>query len=150
MRVADPFLLDTSAFITLTDREQGVQRIRELLQGAKRGELILYACFVSLTEVQYIKTYDAGSNKARRIMREIRKFPILWMHSDDDLCVRAADLKANHSISFADAFVAAAALRVNAVLVHKDPQFAALAGELKQEMLPPKSPAPVSGPGTTN
>jgi predicted nucleic acid-binding protein len=148
--VADPFLLDTSAFITLTDREPGVERVRELLKAAKRGELTLYACFVSLTEVQYVKTYDVGAEKARRILGDIRKFPILWIHSDDTLCAGAADLKASHTIAFADAFVAAAALRVNAVLVHKDPQFAALAGQLKQEMLPPKTSTSLSGRGKTS
>ena len=148
--MADPLLLDTSAFITLTDREPGVERIREVLKAAKRGELILYACFVSLTEVQYVKTYDLGAEKARRILCSIRKFPILWIHSDDALCARAADLKASHTIAFADAFVAAAALRVNAVLIHKDPQFAAIAGQLKQEMLPPKSSAPLVGRAKTS
>jgi PIN domain nuclease of toxin-antitoxin system len=33
----DAFLLDTSAFLTLTDREPGVDRVRELLRAAKRG-----------------------------------------------------------------------------------------------------------------
>jgi predicted nucleic acid-binding protein len=64
---------------------------------------------------------------------------VVWLHSDDAFCDSAAALKASHRISFADAFVAAAALRVDATLVHKDPQFAALAGLVKQEMLPPKT-----------
>ena len=72
--MADAFLFDTSAFITLTDREPGVDRVRELLSAARRGEMALYACFVSLTEVQYIKTYDDGPEKARRIMNAIQRF----------------------------------------------------------------------------
>ena len=103
--------------------------------------MAVYACFVSLTEVQYIKTYDDGAEKAHRIMNAIRKFPISWIHSDAALCASAAELKAAHTISFADAFVAAAALRKEGVLLHKDPQFKVLAGILKHEMLPPKGAA---------
>jgi predicted nucleic acid-binding protein len=61
--VPDLFLLDTSAFIALTDREPGVERVRELLKKAKRREISLYSCFVSLTEVHYIKTYDAWQRR---------------------------------------------------------------------------------------
>jgi hypothetical protein len=43
------------------------------------------------------------------------------------LCSEAAKLKAVHRVSFADAFVAATAKRVDAVLIHKGPEFAALA-----------------------
>lgn len=118
-----------------------MERVRELLTAAKRGDLTLFACFVSLTEVQYIKTYDDGVDKARHIMNAIRKFPILWIHSDAALCAAAAELKAAHTISFADAFVAATALRAGAVLLHKDPQFKPLAARITQEMLLPKTSA---------
>jgi predicted nucleic acid-binding protein len=140
--VAESFLLDSSAFIALTDREPGVERVRKVLKAAKRGEVALFACFVSLTEIQYIKTYDDGAEKARRIMTSILKFPIQWIHSDAILCAQAAEFKAAHTISFADAFVAAAALRVGAVLIHKDPQFNALAAQVRQERLPFKTAVP--------
>jgi predicted nucleic acid-binding protein len=55
------------------------------------------------------------------------------------LCSEAATLKATHKISLADAFVAATALRVDGVLVHKDPEFGVLAGKVKQQALPLKS-----------
>ena len=59
--VADTFLLDSSAFIALTDKEPGAERIRNLLKAARRREVDLHACFVSLTEVRYILTYDRGA-----------------------------------------------------------------------------------------
>jgi hypothetical protein len=52
-------------------------------------------------------------------MTGILKFPIQWIHSDAVLCAQAAEFKAAHSISFADAFVAAAALRVSASSVRQ-------------------------------
>lgn len=74
LSMAELFLLDTSAFLTLTDREPGVDRVRHLLRAAKRGEVRLYGCFVSLVEAQYILTYDLGLDRARRIVSAIRKF----------------------------------------------------------------------------
>ena len=141
----EAFLLDTSAFLTLTDREPGVDRVRELLKAAKRGEVRLHACFVTLAEAQYILTYDLGSDRARRMLAAIKKFPIRWLHSDDALCASAADLKAQHKVSLADAFIAATAQRLGAVLVHKDPELAGLGNLVQQEVLPFKgAPAPAS------
>jgi hypothetical protein len=59
-------------------------------------------------------------------------------HSDNEWCSAAAKLKAAHKLSFADSFVVSLVQRLNATLVHKDPEIAALAGALKQQMLPPK------------
>jgi len=137
--VADRFLLDTSAFITLTDKEGGFERVQHLLRAARRGEVELHASFVTLTEVRYILTYDRGEEKAGRISDAIRKFPVAWHHSDDALCVEAAKVKAAHKVSFADAFVAATAQRFQATLVHKDPDFDALKGVIPLEALPPKT-----------
>lgn len=143
--VAESLLLDTSAFLTLTDKEDGFGRVQQLLRDARRGEVELHASFVTLTELRYILTYDRGEEKADRIGNAIRKFPVAWQHSDDALCVAAAKLKAAHKVSFADAFVAATAQRLNATLVHKDPEFEALHGVIKLEGLPPKnSPGPAA------
>ncbi len=136
--MADAFLLDTSAFLTLTDREPGVDRVRDLLKAAKRGEVRLHACFVTLAEVQYIITYDVGSDRARRVVNAIKKFPIHWIHSDDALCASAAEVKAAHKVSLADAFIAASAQRLGVVLLHKDPELAALGNHIQQELLPLK------------
>lgn len=85
---ADAFLLDTSAFLTLTDQEPGVERVRDLLKAAKRGDVQLHACFITLAEAQYILTYDLGADRARRLVAAIKKFPIRWLHSDEALCQR--------------------------------------------------------------
>jgi ribonuclease VapC len=48
--------------------------------------------------------------------------------------VQAAAIKACHALSLADAWIAAAAQREGAVLVHKDPDFSAL-DQVAQEWL---------------
>ena len=50
---------------------------------------------------------------------------------------RAAEIKAMNALSLADAWIAAAAIEQDVVLVHKDPEFNALA--LEQKVLPFKT-----------
>jgi predicted nucleic acid-binding protein len=116
--------------------------VKELLRAAVFGEVVVHASFASLTEVQYILSNEKGADAAWQTVGDILHLRLTWHHTDIALCASAAELKSAHKVSFADAFIAASTLRVNAVLVHKDPEFAPLAGQLKQEMLPPKnSPA---------
>jgi predicted nucleic acid-binding protein len=100
--------------------------------------------FASLTEVEYITSQAEGDEAARQQLTDLNSLPVQWLHSDASLCHEAARLKAAHRISFADAFIAATALRFDAMLVHKDPEFRTLAGDLKQHALPSKSGAPDS------
>lgn len=142
--MAERFLLDTSAFVAFLQGEPGAARVLELLEKAARREVEVLACFVTLTEVQYITFYDYGEEAARKAIADLKRLALSWQHSDDALCASAADLKALHKISLADAFVVAAALRFEALLVHKDPELAAIPSPLKQEMLPPKSAVPAT------
>lgn len=112
------------------------------LEHATAGRIQLHSSFATLTEVEYITAREEGREVARQRMADLSALPIHWLHSDAALCSEAAKLKAAHKISFADAFVAATARRFDATLIHKDPEFSALAGVVKQEMLPPKPSAP--------
>ena len=102
------------------------------------GRVALHASFVSLTEMEYITAQKLGPDKARELLESVEEQPVAWHHSDKALCSEAAKLKTAHQVSFADSFVAATALRLGAVLVHKDPEFDALKGVMKLHPLPPK------------
>nr|WP_255019102.1 PIN domain-containing protein [Cyanobium sp. WKJ7-Wakatipu] len=54
------------------------------------------------------------------------------MEASEPLLEQAAIIKALHSLSLADACIAAAAQQVGAILLHKDPEFRAIA-DLPQE-----------------
>jgi len=142
--VADAFVLDTSAILALTGNEPGADEVQARLTEAIAGRIELHSSFATLTEVEYITTQEEGGEVARQRMADLNALPIQWLHSDAALCSEAAKLKAAHKISFADAFVAATARRFDATLIHKDPEFHAFAGVVKQQMLPAKSGAPGS------
>lgn len=141
--MAERLVLDTSAWIALDEREPGADEIEEVLARAWLGEVELHACFVTLTELEYIRTQERDAAQAGELLAFVRAQPVRWLHSDDALCASAAQFKAAHRISLADSFVAATALRWDAVLVHKDPELAALGGTLRLHGLPPKQPGSV-------
>ncbi len=136
--MADRIVLDTSAFLALTGEEPGADEVQEFITRAIVGGLGLHASFVSLTEIDYITRQEEGEEAARQRLADLRILPVHWLHSDDALCAAAAEIKAAHKLSFADAFVAASARRLNATLVHKDPEFEALRGLLELYALPLK------------
>ncbi len=136
--MAEVFVLDTSAWIALEEQEPGADEVEAILAKAWLGEAPVHAGFATLTELEYIHTQEREARQAAELILFARAQPVQWLHSDDALCGSAAQLKAAHKISFADAFVAATALRWDAALVHKDSEFKALDGVIKLHALPLK------------
>ena len=60
------------------------------------------------------------------------------IYPDESLCLAAGEIKATHSVSLGDAFVAATAQLTSAVLIHKDPEFESLKGTISLQALPYK------------
>jgi predicted nucleic acid-binding protein len=129
------YLLDTSALLTFIEDEPGSDRVEEVLKDAA-----ILLPWPVLMEIYYITPQEKGRAEADRryaLIRQLRA-EILWT-MDEPILLTAARLKAEHHVSLADAVVAAFAIRNNAVLIHKDPEFDALAGLLPMEALPYKA-----------
>ncbi len=137
--MADAVVLDTSACFAFLENEAGADIVESYLLDARAERVAIHASFASLTEVEYITIQERSAADATEVLAKMKGWPVRWHHTDDVLCSEAAKLKAAHKISFADAFVAATALRLNAMLVHKDPEFDALDGIVKLHPLPPKT-----------
>ena len=129
------YLLDTSALLTFIEDEPGSDRVEEVLKDAA-----ILLPWPVLMETYYITLQEKGRAEADRRYALIRqlKTEILWA-MDEPILLTAARLKAEHHVSLANAVVAAFAIRNNAVLIHKDPEFDALAGLLPMEALPYKA-----------
>ena len=128
------WLLDSSALLALRDDEDGAERVAQLLQSAQDGESRCLVCFMSRMEVLYRVWKDEGERNGRLADAQLQSLPITWVPCSDARLEQAAAIKANHHLSVADAWIAAAAQREGAVLVHQDPEFRALA-QMPQEWL---------------
>lgn len=134
----DPVLLDTSAIFAFLEDEQGADMVRGYIDAATRGERRLLLSFATLTELRYVIMQEQNTPAADRAVALVKAWPVVWVQSDEPLCLKAAEFKARHHLSFADTFVAATAQRHSAGLVHKDPEFEVLADEILLLPLPYK------------
>ncbi len=125
------YVLDTSAILTLIEDEDGADRVEEILRS---GKVLLP--WTVLLEINYITRQESGETEADRRYAMLRESPvtILW-NVDEQLILAASRMKARHRISFADSMILAYTLRNDAVLIHKDPEFDALAEQVAQEQL---------------
>ncbi len=130
------YLIDTSALLTLRDDEDGAAQVADLLRRAQGQRVSCLACFMTGMEILYRVWKDEGEQAGRLAFEQCRALPLEWVHESDGLLERAAELKATHRLSLADAWIAAAALEEGAVLVHKDPELAHV--DCPQQVLPYK------------
>ncbi|HEY6321484.1 MAG TPA: PIN domain-containing protein [Thermoanaerobaculia bacterium] len=134
--MADRFLLDTSAILALTDREEGWEAVAALLQEAAAGQCQLECCAASLMDLYYLTIREQSEEAAAQLVATLKSWPVRWIYPDERLFLLAGRIKALHQLSFADALIAATAKLHGATLVHKDPEIEALAAELEQRTLP--------------
>ncbi|MBU2604032.1 MAG: PIN domain-containing protein [Actinobacteria bacterium] len=130
-----PYLLDTSALLSFIEDEPGADRVEQALQQATT--LVPWPV---LLEAHYITLREKGEAEAYRRTALVKQLEvkILW-DMDESTLLTAARLKAEHGVSLADAIIAAFALRRDAILMHKDPEFEALTGLVLMEALPYKT-----------
>ena len=133
-----PYVFDTSALLTFIEDEAGADQVQELLEKAKRGEVILMVSFMSFMEVYYISLQERGQEEAQERVKLMAALPMLRVESSESLGVQAGAFKAAHRLSVADAWIAALAQERNATLVHKDPEFEQVESMIKAVKLPYK------------
>ena len=133
------YVLDTSAWFTLIEDEAGADRVQELLEQARAGEIVVLVSFMSYMEVYYITLQERDENEARARLNLMAALPGLRVDSTAALGLLAGELKAKHRLSVADAWIAALARERNATLVHKDPEFEQVEATLKMLKLPYKA-----------
>ena len=86
----DVFVLDTSAWIALDEREPGATEVESILANAWLGQAEVHASFATLTELEYIRTQECDAQQAAELLAFARAQRVTWHHSDDALCAAPA------------------------------------------------------------
>lgn len=132
------FVLDTSALLALKQDEAGAETVKHILRSSgPTGRA--YICFITLMEYAYILIQGEGEAKARQGYGVLKQLPLTVIDNSEQLGLVAARFKASASLSVADAWIAATAHQLQAILVHKDPEFEQLAQEISLQPLPYKT-----------
>ena len=116
-------LLDSFAMLAFLNRESGSEKVKSLLQAARRSKEPLLMNEINIGEVYYMTAKDRSLDQAEDFLHRLETLPIQAVANSFAAVLEAAKLKARFSISYADAFAVGTALRENAVVVTGDPEF---------------------------
>ena len=128
------FVLDTSALMSFIEKEEGAERVRDILLSKS-----IILPWLSILEIVYISQRELGEEEALTRYALLKKLnaKVVW-DADEALLLNAARIKSTHSLSLADSIIAAITTQYDAVLLHKDPEYEPLQDILDMEILPYK------------
>ena len=120
------YVLDSFALFAHLEEEVGAVRVRAVLKDAERARAMAYVSVINLGELAYFTERERGLSAAQIALNMIEQLPVEVLEATRERVFAAAHIKALHPISYADAFVVAAAQELKATILTGDPEFAAV------------------------
>jgi predicted nucleic acid-binding protein len=124
-------VLDSYSLIAYIEGEAGKDTMIEVFRSARDSGKALLLSVVNWGEVYYITLREAGREQADHVALLISTLPIHIVPADLELAKQAAELKAEHKMSYADCFAAALAKHRKVELVTGDKEFREVEKEVK-------------------
>ena len=124
-------VLDSFALLAYFRGEASATTVRDLLQQAASRDTPALMTEVNYAEVKYQLLRKEGAAAWAQAATLLTTLPIEFHPATRVLADVAADFKARYKLSLADAFAAALAKERKAELITGDPEFKALAKEIK-------------------
>jgi predicted nucleic acid-binding protein len=137
------YVLDANAvlrYFAISDG-QGGEKVRGLFEQAERSQAQLSMSVINLGEVFYILLKRVGEQRALHYIQALQH-AVTMVDADANRTIRAATLKHQSKLGYADSFAAALALESRATLVSADPSFEKVGKSLKWMRLPRFDPKP--------
>jgi predicted nucleic acid-binding protein len=128
-------LFDSYAILKWTQKEPGYQVIKDSMTACRDKSMIGYMSEINLGEVYYKSIRAIGSERTKAVFENFVRLPIDFILPDRELILKAAEIKAEFAISYADCFAAATALRYGATILTGDPEFRKLSNLVKTEWI---------------
>ena len=129
------YVLDTFALLAYFQDEPGTERVMEVLQGAQKEKCRVCLCMINFGEMLYIVERRRGLTEAQSVLAVIQQAPIEILPADEQTVLAAAHIKANYTLSYADAFTVACAQQLDGVILTGDKEFESVGGVVTVEWL---------------
>ena len=130
------YVLDTSAILSYFLREDDSEKVVNLLNKSINNKVKIFVPFPVIMELYYIVFKTSGRNAAEERFAALKMLPVVIdLEVSEQYLLIAGSLKAEYPISFADSLIAAYAIKQNAILIHKDPEYLSLDKEIVQQKL---------------
>lgn len=120
------FIMDSFALLAYLTDEPSAVRIEMLIEDAKKEKCRLLLPLINQGEILYITERRGGVIKAQDTLALLRQLPVEILPADEQSVFSAAHIKANYALSYADAYIVAAAQREGAIVLTGDPEFQAI------------------------
>lgn len=116
-------IYDSFAILKLFQKEARYERVARLLREdlGRRDRPLLQ--IINFGEIIYRTKKDFGEAAKIRAIQNVMRLGFRIVSATDALVYAAAEIKGSYSISYADAFLLATALREKATIVTGDPEF---------------------------
>lgn len=123
MKQKRPYIFDSHALLKFFQKEIGAEKVSRILEELRISGTPKYLNAMNLGEIIYTTKRAFGDQKKLEVLANIERLNFTVLPATNNLIFRAAEYKAEFSISFADCFVLASAVEHNAIIVTGDPEF---------------------------
>jgi predicted nucleic acid-binding protein len=128
--VASP-VLDSFALLAFLFKEKGHQKIVDVFEQAAEDDEAALIAAPNWAEVRYIVQRKVGMERWSEVRSTVLALPLQVVAADQGLAEAAGALKAAKKMSLADCFAAALAQQNQAAVYTGDPEFKAVAKEIR-------------------
>jgi predicted nucleic acid-binding protein len=125
--MTSPYLFDSHALLAFFQNEEGAEIVAEILQRAMEKRLDRLICVINLGEITYVTKRRFGDSKKLEVLARVHQLGLRVLPVPENLVFKAAEIKAQYPISYADCFVLACAIEHSARVVTGDPDFKKIA-----------------------
>ncbi|MDY7033173.1 MAG: type II toxin-antitoxin system VapC family toxin [Thermodesulfobacteriota bacterium] len=117
------YLFDSHALLAFFQKERGTEVVAKILRRAMKERLDRLICVINLGEIIYITKRRFGDNKKLEVLGRVHQLGFNVLPVPESLVFKAAELKAEYPIAYADCFALSCAIERSAILVTGDPGF---------------------------
>lgn len=116
-------LLDSYALLVYLKKEANFQKVKEYFYQAKESGKPLLMNEINIGETYYIIAKSLSFKSAEDFLTLLPMLPISPIHNTYADIISSAKIKSRFTISYADSFVVATAMREDAIILTGDPDF---------------------------
>ncbi|MCP4753172.1 MAG: type II toxin-antitoxin system VapC family toxin [Proteobacteria bacterium] len=117
------YLFDSHALLAYFQNEEGADVVFEVLNEVKNAAITPMICVINLGEIIYLTKRRFGDRKKVEVLGRIHEMGFDILPASDEIVYKAAELKAEYPISYADCFAVACAIDKSSTILTGDPDF---------------------------
>ena len=121
--MSEHIVLDSFALVCFFHKEPGWVKVKEVFYDLSSSDRKALLSTIHWGEFYYIVKRRVGKDKAEEAIALLEHLPLTIVPVDNDLVKEAAEIKSDHTISYADSFCIALAQRTDGQILTNDPEF---------------------------